>query len=165
MYCKYCGEKNESDAVFCSHCGRALEGQPGTQAANAPGKADSGDEQPVKVVVEQSNTNEPSKPNKANGFDIASFVVALVSLIWEALVWYAVRIGPFNLIGPVVSGFLSSLSIRKAREKSGEEKSGIMIERWSEITRNGLATAAFVINSVASLLAFIYMIIFCVALL
>ena len=70
MYCKYCGGENDSDAVICSHCGRALESQPGTQAAQAPGKKDSGDVQPVKVVVEQA-------PKKTNGFAIAGFVLSL----------------------------------------------------------------------------------------
>lgn len=164
MYCKYCGGKSDPDAAFCSHCGRALKDPSGTQAAKAPAKKDSGDVQPVKVIVEQPDTSEQSKPNKANGFDIASFVVALLSLIWETMIWIvAVFIGPFNLIGPAVSDFLSGLSVGKAREESGEKKRGIM--RWSEITRNGLATAAFVINCIALLLAVIYTIIFIVALL
>lgn len=81
MYCKYCGGKNDPDAAFCGHCGRALKSQPGTQAAKAPAKTgtqaakapvkkDSGDGQPVKVVVEQA-------PTKTNGFGIAGFVLSL----------------------------------------------------------------------------------------
>ena len=70
MYCKYCGGKNESDAVFCSHCGGVLKNLSGTQAAQASAKKDSGDVQPVKVVVEQA-------PTKTNGFAIAGFVLSL----------------------------------------------------------------------------------------
>lgn len=74
MYCKYCGRKNDSDAVFCSHCGRSFKSPSGVQAAKAPVKKDSGDVQPVKVVVEQAASTK-----KTNGFAIAGFVCSLVA--------------------------------------------------------------------------------------
>lgn len=147
MYCKYCGGKNESDAVFCGHCGRALKNQSGTQAAKSPVNKDPEDVQPVKVIVEQ-----PVPTAKTNGYGIAGFVVGLLSLIWVTMIWYvALLIGPFSLIGPLIGDILSATGMKKAKDGS--------------YTRaNGLAVAGEVLSTIAAVIALIYTIIFFVAL-
>lgn len=74
MFCKYCGAKNEDDAVFCVSCGKQMLGStPGEQAPT----------QPSHPVPTQPFGVVPSPPSPKN-----PTVAAILNLLPGVGYWY-----------------------------------------------------------------------------
>lgn len=144
MYCRNCGEQMDDLALTCLKCGTdtkaivtplAYQQQPQKPLCQQP-QPTYYQQAPQHSPYPQPNYNTPSA---VNGFNIASMVLGIVSLVFAPCLWYLSI--PMSIVGLVLGLVGSSKS-----KNTGQPK--------------GMGTAGIVMSLIALLFAFLVATIF-----
>ena len=146
MFCKYCGAELESDALFCTSCGKRIAGAAEKAESHEQEAADTTAQQPQQARPEDAQRQEPQKSASASPegdvWDKASLKkldpLCIAGLILTVLSLFLIYFGVVAL----AAFFVSLVGYRKAK-KAGQE--GAILAVISMII-SGVIFAAFFIG-------------------